>query len=255
HAQWKNEDSDFLSMLKLWRASLDFKERNNLRRNQLRKWCTKNYLNFLRMVEWHNLVQDLGSALQDTMRWRIPALPEESKQATSEMIHRALLAGAPLQIGFWRPEDKVYRGAGGRDFSIFPGSGLFKRKKRAEWLMGAELVETTRLYMRRAAVLEPEWVEQIAPQLCAHHAYDATWDKSSGQVFAKERVTCGGLTIIDGRRVSYARYNPAAAREIMIRDGIMAQDMKDRAPFLRHLEDMREKVRLVESKLRRRDLI
>ena len=255
HAQWKNEDSDFLSMLTLWRATLEFKERNNLRRNQLRKWCTRNFVNFLRMVEWHNLVQDLGSALQDTMRWRIPALPEEAKQATPEMIHRALLAGAPLQIGFWRPEDKVYRGAGGRDFSIFPGSGLFKRRKRAEWLMGAELVETTRLYMRRAAVLEPEWVEQIAPQLCAHHAYDATWDKASGQVHAKERVTCGGLTIIDGRRVSYARYNPAAAREIMIRDGIMAQEMKDRAPYLKHLEKMREKVRLVESKLRRRDLI
>ena len=137
HAQWKNEDSDFLSMLTLWRATLEFKERNNLRRNQLRKWCTKNFVNFLRVVEWHNLVQDLGSALQDTMRWRIPALPEEAKQATSDMIHRALLAGAPLQIGFWRPEDKVYRGAGGRDFAIFPGSGLFKRKKRAEWLMGA----------------------------------------------------------------------------------------------------------------------
>lgn len=256
HAQWKNEDSDFLSLLSLRRSFLEnCDERGNLRRNQLRKWCTKNYLSFLRMVEWHRLVQDLESSLSDIMRWRIPALPAESCQATPEMIHRSLLAGAPLQIGFWRAEDKVYRGAGGRDFAIFPGSGLFRRRKRAEWLMGAELVETSRLFMRRCAVLDPAWLEQVAPQLCAHHAYDAAWDRAAGVVHAKERVTCGGLTIIDGRRVSYARYNPEGAREIMIRDGIMAMDLKDKPPFLRHLEEMREAVQTAENKLRRRDLI
>lgn len=256
HAQWKHEDSDFLSLLKLWRASLEFCDaRGNLRRNQLRKWCGKNYLSFLRMAEWHNLVQDLESSLADIMRWRIPELPAEAEQASPERIHRSLLAGAPLQIGFWRADEKMYRGAGGRDFAIFPGSGMFRRNKRAEWLMGAELVETSRLFMRRCAVLDPAWLEQVAPQLCAHHAYDAAWDKSAGVVYAKERVTCGGLTIIDGRRVSYARYNPEAARDIMIRDGIMAQEMKDRAPFLTHLAEMRDEVRTAESKLRRRDLI
>ncbi len=255
HAQWKNADSDFLSMLSLWRSSLEFKEKRNLKRNQLRKWCSKNYLNFLRMVEWHNLAQDLAGSLQDTLRWRIPELPPENKQATPEMIHRALLAGAPLQFGVWRPEDKVYRGAGGRDFSIFPGSGLFRRNKRAEWIFGSELVETSRLFMRRCAVLDPVWVEQIAPQLCSCHAYDATWDKAAGVVYAKERVTCGGLTIIDGRRISYARYNLPAAREIMIREGILGMQMQDAAPFLKHLQDMRERVHCVEAKLRRRDLI
>ena len=255
HAQWKNADSDFLSMLSLWRSSLEFKEKRNLKRNQLRKWCSKNYINFLRMVEWHNLAQDLAASLQDTLRWRIPELPPEDKQATPEMIHRALLAGAPLQFGVWRPEDKVYRGAGGRDFSIFPGSGMFRRNKRAEWIFGAELVETSRLYMRRCAVLDPVWVEQVAPQLCSCHAYDAAWDKAAGVVYAKERVTCGGLTIIDGRRISYARYNLPAAREIMIREGILSMQLRDDAPFLRHLQNMREEVRTVEAKLRRRDLI
>lgn len=256
HAAWKHEDSDFLSLLRLWRAAQEFRDRHKLRRNQLRRWCAKNYLNFLRMVEWHNLVLDLTTALKETMRWRIPSLEEdESQQATPERIHRALLAGAPLQIGYWRAEDKVYRGGGGRDFAIFPGSGLFKRKKRAEWIMGAELVETSRLWMRRAAVLDPAWVEHVAPQLCAHHAYDPTWDKASGQVYAKERVTCAGLTLVDSRRISYARFNPAAAHEIMIRDGIMAHELKDTPPFLRHLKEMREEVRTAESKLRRRDLI
>ena len=255
HAQWKNADSDFTSMLTLWRSSLEFKNKRNLNRNQLRKWCSKNYLSFLRMVEWHNLEQDLSAALQDTMRWSIPPLSAESEQATPEMIHRAILAGAPLQFGFWRADEKVYRGAGGRDFSIFPGSGMFRRQKRAEWIFGTELVETSRLFMRRCAVLNPEWVEQVAPQLCAHHAYDAAWDRAAGQVFAKERVTCGGLTIIDGRRISYARINVAAARGIMIQDGIMQSQLRDKPPFIKHLEDMREEVRTVEAKLRRRDLI
>ncbi|MBQ8480464.1 MAG: ATP-dependent RNA helicase HrpA [Akkermansia sp.] len=255
HAQWKNADSDFLSMLSLWRSTLEFKEKRNLKRNQLRKWCNKNYINFLRTVEWHNLTQDLSAALQDTLRWRIPELPPEEQQATPDMIHRSLLAGAPLQIGVWRPEDKVYRGAGGRDFSIFPGSGMFRRNKRAEWIFGTELVETSRLFMRRCAVLDPAWVEQVAPQLCACHAYDATWDKAAGVVYAKERVTCGGLTIIDGRRISYARYNLPAAREIMIREGILDMQMKDEPPFMKHLQSMRDKVRETEAKLRRRDLL
>ncbi len=255
HAQWKNPDSDFLSMLTLWRSTLEFREKRTLKRNQLRKWCTKNYINFLRTVEWHNLVQDLASALQDTLRWRIPELPPAEQQATPDMIHRSLLAGAPLQIGVWRPEDKVYRGAGGRDFSIFPGSGMFRRNKRAEWIFGAELVETSRLFMRRCAVLDPAWVEQVAPQLCSLHAYDAAWDKAAGVVYAKERVTCGGLTIIDGRRISYARYNMPAAREIMIRDGILDMQLRDEPPFLQHLQVMREQVRTAEAKLRRRDLL
>ncbi len=255
HAQWKHEESDFLSLLSLWRSTLAFRERRGLARNQLRKWCNKNYVSYLRVVEWHNLVQDLGSALRDTMRWRLPELPEEAQQASTEMIHRSLLAGAPLQIGVWRPEDKVYRGAGGRDFAIFPGSGLFRRRKRPDWLMGSELVETSRLWMRRCAVLDPAWVEQVAPQLCAHHAYDAAWDKAAGVVYAKERVTCGGLTLVDGRRISYARYNPAAARDIMIRDGIIAGELKGDYPFTRHLARMRDAVRQAEAKLRRRDLI
>ncbi|MCQ2365582.1 MAG: ATP-dependent RNA helicase HrpA [Akkermansia sp.] len=255
HAQWKDADSDFLGMLKLWRATLAFREHHRMRRNQLRKWCSKNYVSYLRIMEWHNLTLDLTLALQQNLRWRIPELPPEDKQATPEMIHRSLLAGAPLQIGFWRADDKVYRGANGREFSVFPGSGLFRRQKRPEWLMGAELVETSRLFMRRCAVLDPKWVEQVAPQLCSYHAYDAAWDKAAGVVYAKERVTCGGLTIVDSRRVSYARYNPAAAREIMIRDGIMAMELRDTPPFLAHLQDMREAVREAESKLRRRDLV
>ena len=257
HAQWKNEESDFLSLISIWRSSLDYKEgKRGFKRNQLRKWCSKNYLNHLRIIEWHNLAHDLAQALAQTLRWRIPTLGEEGDMAKPERIHRSLLAGAPLQIGIWRPEDKCYRGAGGRDFAIFPGSMLFRRKKRPDWIMGSELVETSRLWMRRAAVLDPKWIEQVAPQLCSYHAYDPHWDKASGQVHAKQRVNCGGLCIMDGQRISYARVNPAAARDIFIRDGIIAGELRDMsAPFIQHLIAMREEIRKAEHKLRRRDLL
>ncbi len=257
HAQWRSEESDYLSILSLWRSATEFQEgRRGWKRNQLRRWCQKNYISYLRIIEWHNLVHDLASTLAQSLRWRIPALGGEEKQALPAMIHRSILAGAPLQVGIYRQEEKSYRGTGGREFAIFPGSGLFKRKKRPEWIMGSELVETTRLWMRRCAVLDPVWIEQIAPQLCKYHAYDPQWDESSGQVYAKERVNCSGLTIIDGRRISYARVNPAAAREILIRDAIMGNKLKDKkAPYLKHLLKMQEEVKDIEAKLRRRDLL
>ncbi len=255
-AQWRNEESDYLSLLSLWRSTLEHKEgKRGFKRNQLRKWCQKHFISFLRVIEWHNLATELAQTLHQYLKWRCPALPPEAEQASPEMIHKSILAGAPLQIGFWRPEDKIFRGTGGREFAIFPGSGLFKRKKKPEWVMGSELVETTRLWMRRCAVLDPAWVEQVAPQLCSQFAYEPHWDKASGQVYAKLRVSCGGLTLTDGRRVSYARINPAAAREILIRDAILGEQLRDAAPFRTHLAAMREEVREIEFKLRRRDLL
>lgn len=256
HAKWRHEESDFLSLLLLWRDFLaTCTEGKRLQRNRLRKWSHANYLSFLRMVEWHNLAQDLANSLKVYLRWRTPPLPPPEEQATPERIHRSVLAGAPLQIGTWNREEKQYRSTGGRAFSVFPASGLFRRKSRAEWVFGLELVETGRLWLRRAAVLNPAWVEQVAPQLCSHHAYAPEWSKDAGVVYARERVVCGGLTLIDGRRISYARTHPYEARDIMIRDGIMPLQMQGSAPFLEHLEAMQDKVREVEHKLRRRELI
>ena len=255
HAQWRHEESDFLSLLLLWRDFSAFHEGKRLSRNKLRKWCNTNYLSYLRMVEWHNLTQDLANSLKVFLRWRTPPLPPPEEQATPERIHRAILSGAPLQIGTWNREEKQYRSTGGRAFSVFPASGLFKRRSRAEWVFGLELVETSKLWLRRAAVLNPAWIEQVAPHLCSCHAYAPEWNQQSGVVYAKERVTCGGLTIVDARRISYARTHPTEARSIMIRDGILPLHMQGDAPFLRHLEDMQEKVHEVEHKLRRRELI
>ncbi len=255
HAEWRDEESDFLSMLCMWRAMDDFRDGRKLRRNALRKWCSARYLSFTRMVEWYNLEQDLRDFLALALRWRVPHLLPEREQAPADCIHRAILAGAPLQIGVWNREDKIYRSTVGRAFSIFPGSGLFRRKSRAAWVFGTELAETTRLWLRRAAVLNPVWVEQVAPQLCSCHAFAPEWDASAGVVYARERVVCAGLTIVESRRISYARYHPAEARAIMIRDGILSLDMKGDYPFMRHLRATLERVDDVEHKLRRRGLI
>ena len=256
HAQWKEEDSDFLSLLKLWKAAWQFREGRRWRKNQLRKWCGKNFLNFNRMMEWFNLWEDLSRLVRETLKCRISPLEEETeRQASFAMIHRSILAGVPRQFGLWDADNREYRGAGGRSFGIFPGSGLFRRKKRSEWVMGVELVDTTRLWMRRASILEPEWVELVAPHLCESHYSGARWDREQGAVYAVERVVCGGLRIIDNRRVHYGRINPAHAREIMIREGLLGGGFRTKPACIRHLETLREEVRQIELKLRRPDQV
>ena len=256
HAQWKEEDSDFLSLLKLWKAAWQFREGRRWRKNQLRKWCGRNFLNFNRMMEWFNLWEDLSRLVRETLKCRISPLEEETeRQASFAMIHRSILAGVPRQFGLWDADNREYRGAGGRSFGIFPGSGLFRRKKRSEWVMGVELVDTTRLWMRRASILEPEWVERVAPHLCESHYSGARWDREQGAVYAVERVVCGGLRIIDNRRVHYGRINPAHAREIMIREGLLGGGFRTKPACIRYLETLREEVRQIELKLRRPDQV
>lgn len=252
HAQWRNEESDFLSMLSMWREFQQFREGRKWKRNLLRKWCAPRFLNMMRLIEWSNLHEDLSRLVRETLRCRIePLSAEEGKMASEVMIHRSILAGVPRQFGFWNPEEREYRGAGGRSFGIFPGSGLFRRKKRLEWVMGVELVETTRLWMRRGSKLDPVWIEKVAPHLCEYHYANARWDKAQGAVYATERVMSGGLLIIDGRRVHYGRIYPEKSREIMIREGLLGDGFRIKPDFLENLESLREEVQLMETKLRK----
>lgn len=256
HAQWKDEDSDFLSLLKLWKNAWQFREGRCWQKNKLRKWCRNNFLNFNRMMEWFNLWEDLTKLVRETLKCKIAPLENEAeRQASYAMIHRSILAGVPRQFGLWDIDAREYRGAGGRCFGIFPGSGLFRRKKKSEWVMGVELVDTTRLWMRRVAVLEPEWVEQVAPHLCESHYSGARWDKVQGAVYATERIVCGGLRIIDNRRVHYGRINPSHAREIMIREGLLGDGFRTKPSCIKHLEMIKDEVKQIELKLRRADQI
>jgi ATP-dependent helicase HrpA len=248
HAQWNDPDSDFIAMLNLWRDVSKFYDGRKWKWNQLRKYCGKHFLNAKRVTEWGNIIDELAEISNIKIQ-----NPKESSDYGA--IHRALLAGAPRQFGLWDKENKAYRSASGGFFAVFPGSSLFGLKKRNDWVMGLELVETTRLWARRVAMIEPEWVEIVAPHLCRSRYGEAHWDEKQGAVYGKETVICGGLHVIEGRRVHYGRVDQKAAHEVFLREGILGGGLRRKTRFLDHMEAMREEIKGLEDKLRRPEML
>lgn len=251
HARWKDATSDFTGLLRLWIDVNRFREGRNWKRNALRKFCKETYLNYRRVTEWANVHDELADLLKRDLRWEVPALEKTiEKVAPYVAIHRSLLAGAPRQFGLWDRDAKAYKSAAGGHFAVFPGSGLFGGK-RWEWVMGMELVETSRLWARRVARIDPEWVEQVAPHLCRSRFGEAYWDEAQGAVYGKQTVICGGLPIVTGRRVHYGRVDPKASRQIFLREGLIAGKLRKRAAFRDRLDELREEIGAIEQKLRR----
>jgi len=246
HAKWNDADSDFMAILNLWRDVSNYYDGRRWKWNQLRKFCGANFLNAKRVTEWGNVIEELAEI--SNFKIQIPSKREDPDYAA---LHRALLAGAPRQFGLWDKENKAYRSAAGGFFAVFPGSGLFSLKKRNEWVMGLEMVETSRLWARRVARIEPEWVETVAPHLCRSRYGEAHWDEKQGAVYGKETVICGGLHVIEGRRVHYGRVDKKAAHEVFLREGILGGGLRRKTRFLDHMEAMREEIKGLEDKLRR----
>lgn len=260
HARWKHPQSDFFSLLRLWLDLQRFQEKGKWRRNALRKYCNEAYLNMRRAMEWANIHDELLDLCKRELRWEIPAalLRLESNdaewQAAYDPFHRSLLAGVPRQFALWDVQEKTYRSASGGAFAVFPGSGLFSAK-RFDWVLGMEIVETTRLWARRLARIDPAWVEQVAPHLCTRRYSHGYWDEIQGAVYAKETVLCGGLVVVKDRPVHWGRIDPAAAREVFLREGILGGSIRAACPSLQHLQQLREEVRLMEVKMRRPDYL
>ena len=249
HAKWKDGESDFIGILRLWRDVIKFREGNGRwKRNALRKYCVSAFLNARRVMEWGNVADELADLLEREWKVKVPALGKDQSYAA---IHRCLLAGVPRQFGLWDRENKAYRSASGGFFAVFPGSGLFGIPKRHEWVVAMELVETTRLWARRVARIDPEWVEQVAPHLCRSRYGEAHWDESQGAVYGKETVICGGLPVVAGRRVHYGRVDAKAAHSVFLREGLLGGGLRKRCRFLDQLDAMRESIGAVEEKLRR----
>lgn len=246
HLRFQDERSDFLGFLKLW----DFFDELLKHKKSNRKLivqCQEHFLSHRRMREWreihgqlHILVKELGFKPN-----QIPAGFDE--------IHRALLAGLLGNIGFKSENDNEYQGARGIKFSIFPGSVL--KKGKSKWIVAAELVETSKLYGRCVAKIDPSWLEKIAGQLCKKHFFSPHWEKKTAQVTAYERVTLYGLTVMPKRRVHYGPVNPVEAREIFIRDALVAGDFTTRAPFFAHNRLLIQEVEELEHKTRRQDVL
>lgn len=240
HRRFRDEQSDFLALLKLW--DYYHEQARQLSRNQLRSLCQTDFLSFVRMREWHDLHQELLGRVTE-MGMRLNDVP-----ATYDGLHRALLTGLLGHLGL-KQEEHAYLGARGRQFYLFPGSGLFK--KRPRWVMAAEVVETRRLYARTVARIEPEWVEGLAGPLLKRSYSEPHWEKRSAQVTATERVTLYGLPIIAGRRVNYGPLDPALAREIFIRQALVQGEFHCKAPFFQHNQQLLEELADLETRARR----
>jgi ATP-dependent helicase HrpA len=246
HEKFRDEQSDFLSLLKLW----DWFEdaiRHRQSNRKLTQALSEGFLSQRRMREWRDVHGQLA-ALVGEMRMRV-----NEKPATYEQIHRALIAGLLGNVGTKGEEAGEYLGARGIRFHIFPGSGL--RRKQPKWVLAAELVETTRLYARCAARIEPEWVEAAAGDLVNRHYFDPHWEKERAMVAAYERVTLYGLTLVPRRRVNYGPINPKEAREVFIRGALVAGELATRAAFLAHNRRLVREVEALEHKARRRDVL
>jgi len=252
HAKFDHVDSDFLSFLEIWSAMSQFrKPEGGYWRGKMRNYCQSSFLSMRRMMEWESVVKELSRALTERGGKRPQRLPDDrNKWGDADAIHKCLLAGMPTQIGEWDKENKIYRGTGGRQFAVFPGSGLFGGK-RPEWVLAFDLVETSRLWARKVAKIEPEWVEEVAPQVCKLRYHSPHFDAQQGAVYGKETVMCGGLTLVPERRVHYGRINPKVAHEVFVREGILEGGLHGKAPSLDRLKEVREEVLRAEHKLRR----
>ncbi|MEM1083496.1 MAG: ATP-dependent RNA helicase HrpA [Verrucomicrobiota bacterium] len=254
HQRWKHEESDFLGMLRIWQDLQEFRKGKRWHGNRLRKFCRQHFLNYRRVTEWANVHDELRELLRKELGWEVAAGSRRDglrqDAAATDAFHRSLLAGVPRQFGLWDRESKSYRSASGGSFAVFPGSGLFGGK-RWDWVMAMELVETTRLWARRVAKIDPKWVEEVAPHLCRSRYGDGHWDPNQGAVYAKETVICGGLPVIAGRRVHFGRIDPVAARKIFILEGLMQGGVKGESMAVARLQELREEIEAIEHKLRR----
>lgn len=245
HRRFADKDSDFIAFLKLWDFLVE--QQNALSSSQFRKLCRQDYLNYLRVREWQDIYTQLRQVVKEI------GLPINSQEADYRSIHVALLAGLLSHIGQKDTDKQEYTGARNARFSVFPGSGLFK--KPPKWAMVAELVETSRLWGRIAARIEPEWVEPLAVHLIKRHYSEPHWQKSQGAVMAMEKVTLYGLPIVTGRLVNYSRIEPMLCRELFIRHALVEGDWQTRHSFFRANLKLREEVEELEHKSRRRDIL
>jgi len=244
HATYADPRSDFVTVLTLWQR---FHEQAALLGGSaLRRWCREHFLSFVRMREWQDLHAQLGGAVQDLelKRNQAPANPAD--------LHRAILSGLLGSIGLLE-ERREFLGARGTRFVIAPGTPL--AAKPPKWLVAAQLVETTRLYARMVAAVQPGWIEGAAGPLLRREYTDPHWVSSRGQVSAYESVSLYGLPLASGRRIGYGAVAPQAAHEIFIQEALVAGRSDIAAPFVAANRDLKAYVEGLEARIRRRDIL
>ncbi|MCF6794358.1 ATP-dependent RNA helicase HrpA [Corynebacterium pseudokroppenstedtii] len=286
HARFKDTESDFVSYLRLWAYLTSIK--NELSGNAFRKRCRAEYLHYMRVREWMDFVRQLRRVTED-LSWSwdqnrlTPVIPNDDESTTTSTkkrsrpnkktksqndnarpdmpmltvdhdgLHRSILSGILSQIGLRSEVKKEYQGTRGTRFFIFPGSSL--HKKQPQWLMAAEIVETSRMFARDAAAIQPRWIEEQASDLLRHQYSEPHWSRKRSAAMAYQRSTLWGLPVVTDRPISYHRINPRDAREIFIRSALVEGDWVTRHKFFHHNRDKLATAGELEEKTRRRDLL
>jgi ATP-dependent helicase HrpA len=245
HARFADPRSDFTSLLLLWRHLRD--AQRSLGSSAFRRQCRREHLNVVRVREWqdvHSQLRQLASGL---------GMVRSAAPADGDQVHRALLSGLLSHVGRRDGESREFVGARGARFVVFPGSSLSRRPPA--WVMAAELVETSRLFARTVARIEPEWAEELAGDLVRRHHSEPHWSRNKGAAFVHERATLFGLPIVDDRLVPYAPIDPEHARELFLRHALVDDDWHGRHPFVAANRALLEEAEELEQRFRRRDLL
>ncbi|HRC54587.1 MAG TPA: ATP-dependent RNA helicase HrpA [Kofleriaceae bacterium] len=245
HRKFKDEGSDFAGYLKLWAFWQEARARSS--RGQMHRLCRDNFLSYNRMREW----EDIHDQLVRVMR-ELDFAPNSSP-GSAEQIHRALLPGLLSKIGMWNPEARIYVGARQTRFMIHPSSGL--ARKPPLWVMAAELVETSQLFARTVAKIDPAWLEKAAGPLCQRSYGDPHWEQKQAQAMAKEQVMLYGLPIIKDRKVAYGRTNPVLCRAMFITHALVRHEYTTKGEFMEHNRRLLEEVHQLRDKARRSDML
>lgn len=244
HQQWVDPDSDFVGFVNLWNEIKT--QQKALTGNQFRKWCRQNFLNYLRVREWQDIFSQLRRSASEL------GLRINSQIADYDLVHQAIVPGLLSRIG-QLDKDKEYLGARNNRFLVFPASTL--AKKPPKWIASAELVETSRLFARVNARIQPQWLEQPAKHLSKYQYSEPYWSKKMGAVMASESVVLFGLRIVTNRRVTYTEKDPQLCRELFIREALVTGDTRLNNTFLKQNLSLISDVEQLEDKIRRKDIL
>ena len=251
HAKFDDDKSEFTGYLKLWKWIHDARgghgTEHKLSNRQYEQLLRQNFVNIRRVREWRDTHTQLLTVVTEH-RWRINTQP-----ASYEQLHLSMLSGLLGNVGYKLDDEDVYLGARGIKFYRHPGAHLSKKPGR--WIVVAELVETTRLFGRGIAAIEPQWLEQVGAHLLKKQLLDPHWEKKSAEVVALERATLYGLVVYNGRRTPYSRVDLHGAREIFIREALVGDQWETKLPFLAANHKMIAKVEELEHKSRRQDVL
>ncbi|RJP86426.1 MAG: ATP-dependent RNA helicase HrpA [Desulfobacteraceae bacterium] len=268
HARFKDPASDFMTMVNIWTACFGNPDigKSGVRAGELKKFCKAHFMSFKRMREWQDVHEQIFAIFQesemdagkDTEKEATPSpvaptgSPDELFSDGYTAVHQSILSGFLSNIAV-KKEKNIYQAAKGRQAMIFPGSGQFN--KAGQWIVAAEMVETSRLFARGVATISVRWLESLGGSLCKYSYSNPRWQRNREAVVADQQVSLFGLVIVSGRTVLFGPVDPEKATEIFIGSALMEIDVRHPLPFMTHNQDLIEDVRGMENRVRRRDLL